>query len=56
MIRIPIERYELENGMQVVLSREDAAPVVALNRADALERESPFHRAPLFLVEPGNAF
>ncbi len=31
MIRIPIERYRLDNGMEIVLSREDAAPVVALN-------------------------
>ncbi len=31
MIRIPIERYRLDNGLQVVLSREDAAPVVAVN-------------------------
>jgi predicted Zn-dependent peptidase len=31
VIRIPIERYELDNGLKVVLSREDAAPVVAVN-------------------------
>ena len=31
MIRIPIERYELDNGLKVVLSRDDAAPVVAVN-------------------------
>jgi zinc protease len=31
VIRIPIERYRLDNGLDVVLSREDAAPVVALN-------------------------
>ncbi len=31
MIRIPIERYQLDNGLKVVLSREDAAPVVAVN-------------------------
>jgi predicted Zn-dependent peptidase len=31
VIRIPIERYELDNGMKVVLSREPGVPVVAVN-------------------------
>ena len=31
MIRLPLERFELDNGLRVVLSQEDAAPVVAVN-------------------------
>ncbi len=31
MIRIPIERFQLENGLRVVFSSDRAAPVVALN-------------------------
>ena len=31
MIRIPIERFELDNGMRVVLSHDASAPVVAVN-------------------------
>jgi predicted Zn-dependent peptidase len=31
MIQIPFERYELPNGLRVVLSRDTSAPVVAVN-------------------------
>jgi predicted Zn-dependent peptidase len=31
MVHIPFERYTLENGLRVVLSRDTAAPVVAVN-------------------------
>ena len=31
MLRIPFERYRLDNGLRVILSREPRAPVVAVN-------------------------
>ncbi|HWV57773.1 MAG TPA: pitrilysin family protein, partial [Longimicrobiales bacterium] len=31
MIRIPIERFQLDNGLRVILSHEPANPVVAIN-------------------------
>ena len=31
MVRIPFERYRLDNGLRVVLSREPGVPVVAVN-------------------------
>jgi predicted Zn-dependent peptidase len=31
MVHIPFERYKLDNGLRVVLSRDTAAPVVAVN-------------------------
>ena len=30
-VRIPFERYRLDNGLRVILSRESSAPVVAVN-------------------------
>ncbi|MCP5110976.1 MAG: insulinase family protein, partial [bacterium] len=29
-LKIPVERYKLDNGMRVVLSKDSAAPVVAI--------------------------
>ncbi len=31
MVHIPFERYEMQNGLRVVLSRDTSAPVVAVN-------------------------
>jgi len=31
VLRIPFERYRLDNGLRVILSREPRAPVVAVN-------------------------
>ena len=30
-VAIPFERYELDNGLRVILSRDTSAPVVAVN-------------------------
>ena len=31
MLKIPVERHKLDNGLRIVLSRDDSAPVVAVN-------------------------
>ena len=31
MLSIPVERHKLDNGLKIVLSRDDSAPVVAVN-------------------------
>src|SRR5690606_30909822 len=31
VVRIPFERHRLDNGLRVVLSRDDSAPIVAVN-------------------------